>query len=237
MTTPRIYWQQGFLDAHRADALNNAERERLATMRSPRRQQEYRTSRVLLHEALARETGHRLDASTIPASGPIRLPRITGIHAGLAHAGEAAACALCNGPVGLDLEWCERAPDWEPLAQRWFTGVENAYLESLPAEQGRDQFLLLWTLKEAWLKATHQGIAGNLRQLQLNSRPHGRGPADWRLSVPTGERGWHAASARFHGFWLSVVWQGPAGAPLLQNTAPPKQWLINQPLRARPRSS
>ena len=77
-----------------------------------------------------------------------------GLHFNLSHSGDLALIALAPVPVGVDLER-DTPLDAQALAQAWFT----------PAEQGRlacgdDDFLSLWTAREAVLKAMGTGLSG-----------------------------------------------------------------------------
>lgn len=201
---PRLYFQpleQRFLSD---TPLSNAQEQRLATLTSPARRLEYRLSRQCLQRALAHESPAS-DSQQLPASGPPVLPAESGLHAALAHTSGLAVCALYQRPVGLDLEQRGRTLHWQSLAKRWFTPLEQASLAAMSPAAGQDRFLLLWTLKEAWLKATHQGIANNLQQLQLTHA--GTDPAHWQLSLPAGETGWQAGAMAVSGYWLSLLWQ------------------------------
>jgi 4'-phosphopantetheinyl transferase len=64
-------------------------------------------------------------------------------------------------PLGFDLEplW-QRAP--LEVARRCFTAVEMAWLGSLPAADRVEGFYRLWTLKEAFIKATGRGLSQDL---------------------------------------------------------------------------
>ncbi|MEY3667720.1 MAG: hypothetical protein RL572_1260 [Pseudomonadota bacterium] len=66
--------------------------------------------------------------------------------------------------VGVDVEALQRKPDALALARRHFQPEEVAVLQALPASMQQRRFLELWTLKEACVKATGQGLARGLRQ-------------------------------------------------------------------------
>jgi 4'-phosphopantetheinyl transferase len=54
------------------------------------------------------------------------------------------------------------------IAPRYFTAVEAAALEALPVDQQAARFYALWTLKESWLKATGEGLAGGLDRVSFH---------------------------------------------------------------------
>jgi 4'-phosphopantetheinyl transferase len=64
-------------------------------------------------------------------------------------------------PLGFDLEpLCRHAP--LEVARLCFTAVEMAWLESLPPADRAEGFFRLWTLKEAFIKATGKGLSQDL---------------------------------------------------------------------------
>ena len=85
------------------------------------------------------------------AHGNPFLPAYPGIHISIAHTRGAVACAVFDRPVGIDLERPRRINP--ALAKKYFTPAEQAY--ALDAEQ----FIEVWTRKEAWLKREGVGFA------------------------------------------------------------------------------
>ena len=74
--------------------------------------------------------------------------------------------------VGIDLEAGARlGEDWPGLVRRIFSAREQAELASLAAGQRRDAFLSGWTRKEAYLKATGQGLVNGLQQIEVSLDP------------------------------------------------------------------
>jgi len=81
----------------------------------------------------------------------------------LSHARGMVACAVGHGDdLGVDVETLD--PSLRPLelAPRFLAPSEAALLAGLPPVQRHAAFYRIWTLKEAYLKATGQGIAGPL---------------------------------------------------------------------------
>lgn len=60
--------------------------------------------------------------------------------------------------VGVDLESYRPIADLEQLAKRFFSQTEYEVLTSLDASRKPDAFFHLWTCKEAYLKATGEGL-------------------------------------------------------------------------------
>ena len=78
----------------------------------------------------------------------------------LSHSGYFAACAVSEAPVGIDIE--QLRPIRPALMRRVCTEQELRYVGE---DSGR--FLQLWTAKEAYLKFTGEGIAYDLRSVEV----------------------------------------------------------------------
>jgi len=61
--------------------------------------------------------------------------------------------------VGIDVERMRWLPDFDSMAQRMFAPHEQRALRGLPETKRAAAFFRLWTRKEAFLKATGQGLA------------------------------------------------------------------------------
>lgn len=82
------------------------------------------------------------------------------LHFNLSHSGGLALYAIASQPVGIDLEQIRPLSDAEQLAKRFFTPAEAEAIAALPRAQKQAAFLNAWTRKEAYLKATGDGLAG-----------------------------------------------------------------------------
>lgn len=71
--------------------------------------------------------------------------------------------------VGVDVEY-QRTVDVEGLAKRFFSAYEYRTLRTIPAEQQLRTFFHLWTCKEAYLKATGDGLVG-LSHVEVHHAP------------------------------------------------------------------
>jgi len=93
----------------------------------------------------------------------------------LAHSHELALYAFTRGrEVGVDLERVRPLPDAGEIAARFFSRRENAELEGIPDCRKLEAFFTYWTCKEAYIKATGDGLARNLDQVEVSLAP---GPA------------------------------------------------------------
>lgn len=121
----------------------------------------------------------------------------------LTHTGGLAACLVAEaGAIGTDAEDLARGLGEETLARRYFAGPEIEDLERLEGPARRERFYAYWTLKEAYVKATGQGLglaldsfafrlAGDEIRIEFLQPPSAQGaarhPAAWnfRLFRPT----------------------------------------------------
>jgi 4'-phosphopantetheinyl transferase len=60
--------------------------------------------------------------------------------------------------VGVDLEHLRPVPDWEAIAERFFSPLENRAVRALPPELREEAFFRCWTRKEAYIKALGTGL-------------------------------------------------------------------------------
>lgn len=91
----------------------------------------------------------------------------------LSHTRGLVACAISPSRVGIDVERTRQNIDYEEIAQSTFSHQEIKALEELPASARRAQVLKLWTLKEAFLKATGRGLSGGLDSMWFDILPSG----------------------------------------------------------------
>ncbi|MEM7051160.1 MAG: 4'-phosphopantetheinyl transferase superfamily protein [Acidobacteriota bacterium] len=79
----------------------------------------------------------------------------------LSNSHELALIAVLQGPeVGVDLERLRPMPDAEDLAERFFSRSERVALRAVAAGSSKDRaFFRCWTRKEAYVKATGDGLS------------------------------------------------------------------------------
>ncbi|MBJ7898434.1 MAG: 4'-phosphopantetheinyl transferase superfamily protein [Cyanobacteria bacterium RI_101] len=126
----------------------------------------------------------------------------------LSHSGAWGLAALAQGiPLGVDLEVRRPLTDVLALARRFFSPREYQTLaQAAPAERER-RFLEYWTAKEAYLKATGEGLSAGLASVEVDLQRGSfvglppeppwqlvRGylelDAPWALAYPGAERPW-----------------------------------------------
>ncbi len=131
----------------------------------------------------------------------------SGIHFNLSHSEALAVIAVAlHRPIGVDVEWLGREVEYERVAQAFFSAAEVAALTALPPDLLKQGFFNCWTRKEAFLKATGEGISSRharfdvslapaepARLLRIDDDP--RGTADWHLHAFEPVPGYVAAVA------------------------------------------
>jgi 4'-phosphopantetheinyl transferase len=86
----------------------------------------------------------------------------------VAHSEGRALFAFSRGcDVGVDVEFMRDVPEWERLADSWFSPRDVARLAGTRPELRRAEFFRLWTRTEALLKATGAGL-GSLSRTAAN---------------------------------------------------------------------
>jgi 4'-phosphopantetheinyl transferase len=96
----------------------------------------------------------------------------TSLFFNLAHSDDLALIAITRlGPIGVDVEFVRPMADAGELVARFFSPRESARFETVPADQKDAAFFNLWTRKEAWLKATGDGIGHLLNRVEVTFLP------------------------------------------------------------------
>jgi len=94
------------------------------------------------------------------------------IHFNLTHSDSIACAAVTRaGAVGLDIEHVRPLTDMGELVNRFFSPRESSLFEMLNRNEQPGAFFNLWTRKEAWLKATGEGISQYLKQVEVSFLP------------------------------------------------------------------
>ncbi|WP_036477596.1 4'-phosphopantetheinyl transferase superfamily protein [Myxosarcina sp. GI1] len=85
----------------------------------------------------------------------------------LSHSEELALYGFtCDRRIGIDLEYLRNIKDVENMARRFFSATEAQQILNLSGEAQKKAFLQMWTTKEAYLKATGEGLSGWLESVE-----------------------------------------------------------------------
>ena len=135
--------------------------------------------RGMLRELVGRAQG-RPPREVVFRYGAHGKPGADGLRFNVSHSGERALYALSpDREVGVDVE-LPRPRRTDALARRFFAPGEQERLFALDEPARSAAFFRLWTCKEAFLKATGEGLSRSLRSYEID-------PAKGRLLWATGE--------------------------------------------------
>lgn len=114
----------------------------------------------------------------------------------LSHSGDYALCGVARHSLGVDIEQLRPMDRLDGLIQRCLTAGEQTAFDQVGHDQHSNIFLSYWTCKEAYLKATGQGISESLTGIEVSftPQPHFRTPnAPWQLQTFVPYDGYTAA--------------------------------------------
>ncbi len=83
------------------------------------------------------------------------------LHFNVSHSGDLVLIAISRSPVGVDLEYLDEGYAYQQILDKAFNPEELAFIQN--SVDPMQAFYLLWTRKEALLKATGKGIDDDLR--------------------------------------------------------------------------
>jgi 4'-phosphopantetheinyl transferase len=93
----------------------------------------------------------------------------SGLQFNISHSGGIALFAFTRQrEIGVDVEQVRRDFEVEALAQRYFSAREQTQLAALSADERVDAFFRCWTRKEAYIKATGDGLSLPLSQFDVS---------------------------------------------------------------------
>ncbi len=157
--------------------LNEPERLRVERFQVPKARNEFVFGRAMMRLILGSVL--KTDPAEISIDYDKRgKPRLGGgfsendLSFNLAHSHSLVAMALTRGrAVGIDIEWMQREVDWSLIAGRIFSADELGELRSLPESQQSLAFFMAWTRKEAYLKATGEGLSDEISAIEVTMNP------------------------------------------------------------------
>jgi 4'-phosphopantetheinyl transferase len=184
---PRADW------ASDRSILSAVEQRRLDTITHLDSKARFLAARCRLRRALAPMLA--VSPQEVPLEiGPNGRPFLVGhrLEFSVSHSANLVALALRHdGAVGIDVEAVNRPRPSQRLIERYFS----------ESEQALDP-LIVWTAKEALIKARGQRVPEALKAIQLTRH-------DERWSIAgAGWTGWRVTTTRQHGYWVSLA-EGP----------------------------
>lgn len=144
-----------------AATLSAGERDRAAKFHFARDRDRYVRGRGFLRHVLGEVLGE--DAKSVALRDGLRgKPEVAtadGPQFNLSHTGDFAVLAVSQvGPIGIDIEWSNRAIDAAQMAKTCFVASEIDALLSVQGTARTHRFYRFWTAKEALMKLTGAGM-------------------------------------------------------------------------------
>jgi 4'-phosphopantetheinyl transferase len=136
--------------------------------------------------------------------GPQGKPGIAGgaadqLRFNVAHSGEVVALAFArNADVGIDVERIVPTRDWLDVARQTCTRRELDDVSQLAPAGRAQRFFSIWTRREAFVKATGQGVRALTSDLEIPSATDG-----W-IAVPVDAGPGYAAALAVHADRINV---------------------------------
>jgi 4'-phosphopantetheinyl transferase len=154
--------------------LSSDELARAARFHFQRDRQHFVAARALLRTILASYLATDPNSLTFsyskkekPSLGPVLAD--SKVTFNVSHSGGVALLAFSRGrEVGVDVEQVRRDFDLEAIARRFFSSDEQNQLFALPADEKVPAFFRCWTRKEAYIKATGDGLSLPLSQFDVS---------------------------------------------------------------------
>ena len=192
------------------------ERERARRFHFDRDRHTYLVARAALRRLLAAYSGAQPEALRFAYNefGKPALVSAAQLHFNVSHSDGVAAIAVCRtGRIGIDVERVVRERAALDAAQLYFAASERLALKACAIDSRHELFFMLWTLKEAYVKAMDRGLSIALDSFEFEvaddesvirfRNAMGEREADWQFSTRT----------VFADYRCSVALQRPAAAP------------------------
>jgi 4'-phosphopantetheinyl transferase len=149
-----------------------------------------------------------------PALAETGLEDKSRLYFNLAHSHGLAVYAFSRGrEIGVDVEHIRPIAEAEQIAERFFSAPEITLLQALSLQQKQETFFIIWTRKEAYLKATGAGLARPLDQFDVSLGPKLVVPGDpqeaarWSICDLKPAEGFVGALAVAGYDWQLKCWQ------------------------------
>ena len=138
------------------------ERQRAERFVFERDRKRFVLGRGLLREILASYAGIRPEVLVFECGdrGKPFLREPADLFFNISHSDAAFVAAVGSCELGIDVERVRPVSDAAQLAERFFTAAEAEFLKGLTGDRQQAAFFRIWTQKEAFLKATGEGITG-----------------------------------------------------------------------------
>ncbi len=151
--------------------LDAQDRERAARFHFADDRARYVLGRGLARNILGRYLARTPETIELAATerGQLYFPDDETMRFSITHARDLVAVALTTrARVGIDIEYTERKLNLEGVAERILSAEDFREFEALPEQEKVAAFFRIWTRKEAYLKATGEGITNALKEISVS---------------------------------------------------------------------
>lgn len=185
----------------RPETLSADERERAMRFHFEKDRRRYIAARGALRQILGKYLGmepREIRFVYSPYGKPALAPEMNGddLRFNLSHAGGMALYALtCGRDIGVDIEQIRDEVDYEEIARTFFSPAELSSLGQIPASRRREVFFQYWTRKEAFLKATGEGLSFPSERVDVLVAGDQTGDTRWFIKDLSPAGGYAAAIA------------------------------------------
>jgi 4'-phosphopantetheinyl transferase len=156
------------LPAPLSNLLSEMETTRAGRFVFERDRRRYTASRVALRLVLGNclaVAPDRLQFAAAPSGKPYVQWPDTPLRFNLSHSGEKILLAVSGAEIGADIEQVRAGRDTKAVAARYFTPAERRHLET--AADSRQAFYILWSAKEAVVKASGTGLFSPFEEIEM----------------------------------------------------------------------
>jgi 4'-phosphopantetheinyl transferase len=158
--------------------LSDDERARAQRFHFDRDRNRFIVRRAMLRALIGRHLGQE-PAAVAFVYGPHGKPDLTApagaddLRFNTSHSGDLAVVALTRRrDIGVDIEWVTPLADLDAIARHHFSPTENLALDRVASAERVQAFFNCWTRKEAFLKATGEGLLRPLDSFDVTLEPH-----------------------------------------------------------------
>jgi phosphopantetheinyl transferase len=170
-----------------------------------------RATYISCHAILRLILGKRLETDPLRISfltGVYKKPGLEGnpVYFNITHTGNSFAIVISEScEAGIDMESVNRDMNFRGIIKNFFSMSESEFIMQDPAESA-SRFFMLWTRKEALLKALGTGIADNLPGVEVSGKENHIRKESFENMVPESVlREHYVYSFKYLNYFLSVA--------------------------------
>lgn len=208
--------------ARLTEVLDPSERARAARFAFERDRLQFLVAHGVVRFVLAHYLGcdpARIRFETGGYGKPSIVAPATDLAYNLSHSSDAVLVAVARGrQLGVDIELVAGDTECEAVAEMCFSAAERASLSATSCTHRRSAFFACWARKEAYIKATGEGVTRGLDHFDVTLGPEAALLAD-RRDVSATER-WSMRTLDVRdGYAAALVYSGPATRVVVRDFA------------------